>query len=255
MATSINWPTSLPQNVIRGVTCSPNSNTINTNNSTGYDKRRPRHTKRYRNYSIGLELSQSQYEDFLDFFHLDIGYGTLSFNFPDPLFIETTIELRIISSSNNDPFTVSPLGDTDYLQLSFDAESIDERVPTGTPSNIWPLQLPELPLHDGFSQKEQSGVVRDQNADNGIINVRRRFTAVTKTDSVNFVFNKTELIIFEAFYVDQGFGTLPFTIKNPLNVLESIKVRFTSQPYTIEYDNDTLDYSVSFNVEQLPQVI
>ena len=248
------WPMTLPQNVVSGVTCAPRSNVIVTTNSTGYSKVRPVSTKRYREYSVEMEMTLEQYDIFLNYFHNDLGYGELYFNFPDPLFITDYIEVRMVITEDGDPYEVTPLDTSDDLSISFSLEELDLRQPSGTSTNVWPTQLPPLPLHDGFSQKEQSGVVKDTR-ESGIIDVRRRFTAVSTLNSVSFVFNKTELIIFEAFFADQGFGTKPFTITAPLYNNETIKVRFDlsgSNPYSIGFDADTLDYFVTFSFIELP---
>lgn len=253
MATDIYWPTSLPQNPVFGVSCSPRGNTHVTANSTGYDKVRPRFTKRYRDYSISMELTLEQYDELLTFYHIYLGYGELSFNFPDPLKIETYIEVRIVANSDTSPISVTPWSGTDQLLVSFDLESLDERVPTVAPANTWPTQLPQIPLHSGFNQSEQSGVIKDS-GDSGAVSVRRRFTAVSTYNSYGMILDKTQLVIFEAFFADQGFGALPFLIEAPIYTPNVIYMRWVldGNPYDISYDNRSLEYSVSFGLMELP---
>lgn len=248
---AIYWPTEL-QNANMNVSCTPRNNSIFTKMSTGYDKVRPKFTKRYRDYSVEVEMTIVQYDVFLRFFHEDLGYGELNFFFPDPLLLGDYIDVWVKTSESEQPFDVSPWSGTDSVVVSFELEEEDFRIPTGSPLGAWPTQLPPLPLHNSFSQSEQSGLIRDS-GDTGKISIRRRFTATTVFNQVSMILDKEQLLIFEAFFADQGFGAIPFNIEAPLYQNGSVRVRWgVGDTYTIEYQNDSLDYLVRFSFDELP---
>lgn len=121
----------------------------------------------------------------------------------------------------------------------------------------WPTTLPPLPLSDSYSGTSQSGVVSDGDY-NGKKNRRRRFTATSKYHSVKMVMTKVQYLIFLDFFnISIGRGALPFTFVNPIFQLGNINCRIQAKdpPYTVEYDGDTLDYLVSFIIEELPGTI
>lgn len=116
----------------------------------------------------------------------------------------------------------------------------------------WPVSLPSLPLHDGYNKDEQSGVIRDDYG-NGFVNVRRRFTATSKYHTMNMLFNKAEFQAFETFFKDEiGMGSLAFTFRNPLDDGGVMRCRWFSEAYDVSFDGDTLEYYVSFTLEELP---
>ena len=121
----------------------------------------------------------------------------------------------------------------------------------------WPTTLPELPLHSAYSRIRQSGVLRDD-GNTGFINVRRRFTAVSKAHTISTVMNKAQLAIFFSFFEnDIGAGTLSFSYVNPMYPDGNMTVRMmtSSPPYDVSWDADTLDYMVNFTLEELPGTI
>lgn len=125
MATNIDWPITLPQNISGGdINFSPLSNVVRTEMSTGYAKVRKKYTGNYKRYNVAFEIDLAQYYIFKDFFESILGYGILSFNLPDPLKINPTIECRIIASPNNRPYTIVPLDESDDLVLSFIIEQL-----------------------------------------------------------------------------------------------------------------------------------
>lgn len=121
----------------------------------------------------------------------------------------------------------------------------------------WPITLPELPLHDGYSAQQQSGVIKDDRY-SGKINRRRRFTATSKFHNVDVVLTKTEYLIFLNFFnISIAGGAIPFVYKNPIFQNGSITCRIqnSDNPYTVTYDGTTLDYRVSFVLEELPGTV
>lgn len=123
---------------------------------------------------------------------------------------------------------------------------------------LWPGTLPQLPLHDGYSKEEQSGVVRDEDT-GAFVNVRRRFTATSQYHSYNMIFTKDQLETFIDFFENTiGFGSLKFDINNPLDVGGVMTCRFVvgdDVPFNVNYDDNTLDYLVNFSLEELPGTI
>lgn len=123
--------------------------------------------------------------------------------------------------------------------------------------SAWPTSLPELPLHSGYNRTRQSGLIRDDNY-NGLVNVRRRFTAITKYHTISVVMTKTQYLAFINFYdFTIGGGTLAFSYVNPIYQLGNIKVRIKADdpPYTVKFDTSTLDYYITFTLEELPGTV
>ena len=72
-----------------------------------------------------LFRSQVQFYDFEQFFEFTIGFGILSFNMPDPLKISpTAIECRMVVKEDVSPYSVSPIGGSDDLIVSFTIETL-----------------------------------------------------------------------------------------------------------------------------------
>lgn len=124
-------------------------------------------------------------------------------------------------------------------------------------AETWPESLPDLPQHSSYNMNRQSGVIRDSDH-NGFVERRRRFTATSQYHNVDVIMTRTELLIFLDFFnLSVAHGTKTFTYTNPMYQLGDITCRFVNQdsPYTINYDADTLDYVVSFALEELPGTI
>jgi len=246
--TSINWPLTLPQNANFGASCEIVGNTFSQVMSTGYDKRRPKTTSRYRKYTVEYGMTLLEYDAFQRFFHNELGYGEMSFNLPDPLRIQDPLEVRFIGEEA--PFNVTPWAGTDQLLVSFTVQALEYITP-GTVKDSWPLDLPSLPLHNAYSQSEQNALV-SYNSPN--FESRRRFTATTINHNMSYVLTREQLVIFEQFYADQGWGIMPFDLEAPLYTPSIIKVRFGSS-YSISYDSDTLYYTLSVSVEEIPKFV
>lgn len=124
--TLLNWPDYLPQNVTDGgFSYTPTSNTLTTNMEHGYAKVRKRTTKVYKIYTISFEMTQEQFYDFETFFEYTIGFGVLSFNMFDPMMIEDSIECMIVAGAQEFPYSVSPIGGSEDLLVSFKIEIIE----------------------------------------------------------------------------------------------------------------------------------
>ena len=122
---------------------------------------------------------------------------------------------------------------------------------------IWPLNLPALPIHEDYSGSRQSGVIRDDSY-NGKVNSRRRFTATSKYHNVTMVVSKTEYLVFLNFFENSiGHGTLTFEYTNPIFQNGDIVCRIKNDdpPYSIAYQGSTLDYVIQFVLEELPGTI
>ena len=123
---------------------------------------------------------------------------------------------------------------------------------------LWPGTLPQLPLHDGYSKREQSGLIRDEET-NAYIGVRRRFTATSKYHDYSMVLTKSQLEIFIDFFENIiGYGSLKFDIRNPVDFGGTMTCRILigdDSPYTVNYDENTLDYLINFILEELPGTV
>lgn len=123
--------------------------------------------------------------------------------------------------------------------------------------STWPSTLPPLPLHSGYDNTRQSGIVRDDNY-TGIIHARRRFTAVSIYHKISVAMTKAQFLVFRDFFdFTIVSGTLPFYYVNPILQLGSIKARIKTDtdPYSVKYDTSTLDYMVTFVLEELPGTV
>lgn len=249
------WPGTLPQYVDReSFTYTMTSSSLSTNMSTGYAKRRKRYTGQYAYYDVTMKMTRAQADIFEQFFNNNLGYGVVLFNFPDPLFIESTIEVKIFASKNEAPYSFSVYGDNDQVVLSMRLE----RLITGYTTishNTWPSSLEDCPLYPNYSVTTQSGLVRDQDPLQGYMSVRRRFTAVIRRHTIEFLFTRTQLQTFFNFYYSLGYGSLSFEAPYPFDSSLNMKARFdTSDGYgfTVGYYNDTDLFSVQFVWEELP---
>ena len=123
MASSINWPSTLPQFILEeGYTRNLRSNLVVTNMSTGPTKVRRRNTKRINDLQCTIALSQAQLVIFETFFLSDLGLGSLSFNFPNPEKPTEMIEVRFNVTENS--YTITPEGGTTFFTVSFTLETV-----------------------------------------------------------------------------------------------------------------------------------
>lgn len=251
------WPVSLPEYVDRGsFSYSLSSSSLSTTMSTGYDKRRKKFTGQYATYQVSMQMTQTQADTFEQFFMNNLGYGVVLFNFPDPFFITSTIEVRIKAGKDEVPYSFSPYGESEDVTLSMNLE----RLITGyTPVTVteWPTTLPQCPQHSSYNNEMQSGIIRDSNYNQGIVSVRRRFTAVTRKHSLSFIMTRAELETFFNFYASLGYGSLAFTAPLPIEDGLTMKARFDTTNgfgYTVNYYNETDLFDVKFIWEELPLI-
>jgi len=245
----------LPQYVQDDLTVDFYTPSISTSMSTGYDKRRRRFTGQYVTYSVSMLMTLSQLDIFESLFNNELGYGVVAIDFPDPLYLEDTIEVKVYADSSTEPYTITPYGDKDgeRVLVSFDLERLVESYTTVT-SDTWPSSIPQCPLEDGYSCSTQSGTIRDSDKDAGFISTRRRFTAVIRTHEVSFAMNTTELSTFLNFYYSTGYGSTAFTAPYPFDFeSKTMRTRFNSgEGFSVSYLNDVDTFTVSCTWEELP---
>ena len=123
MATTISWPTTLPQFVLEsGYSRTRRTNVVRTTTSTGPAKVRRRNTKRIDDIQFSMIMSKSELDIFETFFFSDLGLGTLSFNFPEPEDSTSTIEVRF--SSEQQAYAITPEPGTGYFSVAFSLETL-----------------------------------------------------------------------------------------------------------------------------------
>lgn len=123
MASSINWPSTLPQYVLEeGYSRNLRSNVIRTENSLGEAKVRRRNSKLIYDLTVSMPMSTAQFSTFESFFQNTIALGSLSFNFPKPEDNSTTIEVRIVTQQQ--AYSVTPERGTGYFIVAFSLETL-----------------------------------------------------------------------------------------------------------------------------------
>jgi hypothetical protein len=249
------WPGSLPQYINRnGFSYSLSNSSISSNMSTGYAKRRKKYTGQYATYTVSIDMTQTQADIFEQFFNNNLGYGVEEITFPDPLFIDATIDARVKAGADGNPYSFGVYGDNDQVILSMELERLITGYSTVSTA-LWPITLPTCPQFSGYTNNTQSGLIRDSDESTGVVNVRRRFTAVTRTHNVTFILTRAELDIFFNFYASLGYGCKSFVAPWPINDGATMKARFdASQGYTVAYHGETELFEVSFVWEELPPV-
>ncbi len=249
------WPTSLPQYVDRdSFSYTLSASSISQGMSTGYDKRRKRFTGQYAVYAVTMNVTNEQADTFEQFFNNNLGYGTEYMDFPDPLFIDDTIEVRLVAGQGDVPYSFTPYGDTDLWILSFSLERIISSY-NSVSIDTWPSTFPTCPLLDNYSAENQSGLVRDTEYSTGAINVRRRFTAVYRGHTVSFIFTRDQLSDFFDFYASLGYGSKSFQAPYPLDPTTYMKARFDTSDgiaFDVSYYSDSQLFQVDFIWEELP---
>jgi hypothetical protein len=251
------WPSTLPQYVDRGsFVFGLSASSISTGMSTGYAKRRKRFTGQYATYAVSMIVTDEQADIFEQFFNNNLGYGVVFMDFPDPLFLTDTIEVRIKAGSGDVPYTFVPYGDTELWILSFELERLISSH-SSVSTDSWPSALPTCPLLNGYTSEVQSGIVRDSNYSSGVIETRRRFTATYRGHGVSFLLTGEQLQTFVNFYASLGYGSLSFEAPYPNDPSTTMEARFDTSggiAYTVGYYNDTNKFIVSFIWEELPSL-
>ena len=110
MATTIDWESTLPKYVEQGTYSEANiDNILATDMNEGPYKTRQRSTEAYQALSCSMIITSAQRETFYTFYKSTIGFGALSFNFPqpdDPLL--STVEAKLSS------FTCKPINGSQW---------------------------------------------------------------------------------------------------------------------------------------------
>ena len=100
MATEIEWPGTLPQNIEQNGYKEGNiDNLINSPMNMGPYKSRRRSTEAYQPLSASMVMSTAQRDEFYTFYKTEIYSGALSFLFPKPGVVGSTIETKITTFS------------------------------------------------------------------------------------------------------------------------------------------------------------
>ena len=125
MATDIDWPSTLPQYVlVDGYNKTLLSNTVVSQNSVGPTKVRRRNTKKIYNYTVNMPMTKTELNTFETFFTNTIGYGALSFNFPDPEDSDEEIEVRLITTESAGYNVTPENGSSEYFIVGMQLESV-----------------------------------------------------------------------------------------------------------------------------------
>ena len=125
MASTINWPATLPTFVLEeGYQRTILSNTVVSENEAGPRKVRRRNTKQIINYTASMPMTVAQLSTFETFHRSSLGYGAVSFNFPDPENNSQNIEVRFNTSSSAG-YSVSPEnGSTTHYIVDMELETV-----------------------------------------------------------------------------------------------------------------------------------
>ena len=101
MATSINWPESLPTYVLKdSYSQAPVDNSIESEvDAGGFTIKRRRFTARIDLVSVAYHMTIAQRASFETFFHSTLFDGVLRFNWPDPDNSYSTREAQIVKDS------------------------------------------------------------------------------------------------------------------------------------------------------------
>jgi hypothetical protein len=120
----------------------------------------------------------------------------------------------------------------------------------------WDSTLPQSYIQSSFNHTPQGNVLRT-NMDSGPAKVRRLFTAVPENYSGVMVMTSAQLTTFKTFFTTTlGYGINTFNFPDPFNLSSTIEVRFkidsNASPYQVTPDADTLDWSITLNLESTP---
>lgn len=112
----------------------------------------------------------------------------------------------------------------------------------------WPVTLPQNVDTDGYQEIIQDNRIRSD-MDMGPPKMRPRFSAIVEQFTIVFVFNRTEMSAFEAFYkTTTSFGTEAFQWTHP-RTGATVMMRFVA-PYRVQSVDHNVE--VSFTLEVLP---
>lgn len=118
------WPSFLQDKLESSTfSMSPGPNGLRSTVDVGEAKTRVLYTKSIDLYSSSLRVSFSEFEDFMDFYKLTLGYGTKTFAFNHP-FSQVPCEWRFVSVPQ-----IQTLGSGGvYFQVTFEWELINYNV-------------------------------------------------------------------------------------------------------------------------------
>lgn len=124
MAVTIQWPSTLPERLsISGYSEAPNHGVVST--SIEGAKRYRRRTRAITKPITGrMVLTKTELSIFKAFFNTTIKGGVLPFNFPNPYDINTTIKVRWNAPSDNNPYSISYINNTDDVEITINLEEL-----------------------------------------------------------------------------------------------------------------------------------
>ena len=119
------WPASLPDSFLQdSFSYSPQGNLLRTDMDSGPAKVRKLFTAISKDYSGEMVFTSTQLGTFETFFETTLGYGVLTFDFPNPFNLLTTIEVRFKINSKTTPYTVVPDGGTLDWRVTLNLEKL-----------------------------------------------------------------------------------------------------------------------------------
>lgn len=126
MATTIDWPTTLPQKYQHnGFSRGRQGNLLRTEMDSGRPKVRRLFTAVSTYFTGTMVMDGTQLSAFETFFDDVLGSGALTFNFPNPLdYGATTVEVRFRVDTKAEPYTATPDGETTDWSVTLNLETI-----------------------------------------------------------------------------------------------------------------------------------
>lgn len=113
---------------------------------------------------------------------------------------------------------------------------------------VWPVDLPDYVLRDGYQEEKMEGSIRTS-MDQGPAKVRKRFTAIVQNINATIFLTEAQTEILDDFYENElGFGSLSFDWVHP-RTQASVTFRFVKAP---AYLPDGAAWRASMQLEILP---
>jgi len=116
---------------------------------------------------------------------------------------------------------------------------------------VWPEELPQTPLYDGYQETFPNMVLRTQ-MDAGLPKMRRRFTAAPRPMKFQLSLTNEQAALLDEFFTStcRG-GSERFEWAHP-RTTETVEVRFTKPPTMMRLGPDL--WKAQCEVEQVPIV-
>lgn len=116
---------------------------------------------------------------------------------------------------------------------------------------VWPTNLPQCPLMDGFTQElPRLSITTEMDA--GPAKVRRRFTAGVTKYTLSFILTSTQLSDFQNFFLNETFGgSVPFDMPDPIGGA-TVQMRFDVAQGSPQVTGAAGRFKVMFKAEKLP---